>query len=152
MKKLYAVAAMAVMLCLAGFVMPGVTFAQQCLDNGDGTVTDYNSRLMWQKNISAGNWTRANHTADITIGGHSDWRLPSKGELINLYNSVCKSMMVVKNEGYWSSDSYNDSAAWVVDFSNGSMRYEVVFNNHFIRFVRNAHSNTKSNTKVIRKF
>jgi hypothetical protein len=49
MKKLYAVATMAVLLCLAGFVMPGTTFAQQCVDNGDGTVTDNGTGLMWQK-------------------------------------------------------------------------------------------------------
>lgn len=33
----------AFMLCLTMLVMSGTAFAQRCVDNGDGTVTDNNT-------------------------------------------------------------------------------------------------------------
>jgi hypothetical protein len=137
-RKIFGTVTVALTFFLVMLFISSTSFAEQCVDNGDGTVTDNNIGLMWQQGLSAGEWTRAMHTADIKIGGHSDWRLPSKGELINLYNSSCKSMMVVRNEGYWSSAPYKTASAWVVDFSNGSMRYEMVYKYHFIRYVRNS--------------
>ncbi len=76
-------------------------------DHGDGTVTDNNTGLMWQKcsvgqnndascsgTATAYNWYRASGTYDadynpssesvcgaLTRAGHTDWRLPSKKEL-----------------------------------------------------------------------
>ncbi len=61
MKKLHAVATMAVLLCLTGLVVSGTAFAQQCVDNGDGTVTDNVAGLMWQKGTEGQpkNWKKA---------------------------------------------------------------------------------------------
>jgi hypothetical protein len=79
-------------------------------DNGNGTVMDNNTGLMWQKcsvgqnNDSACsgtavtyNWYQASGTYDATynsssqdvcgalvLGGYSDWRLPAKKELISI--------------------------------------------------------------------
>ena len=110
MKKLYAVAVMAVLLCLACMVMSGTAFAQQCVENGDGTVTDNSPGLMWQK-ATAGpmNWDAAtSYASSLSLGGHSDWRLPSEYELRGLRESPCKSLMDVVLSSYWSSTT-NDS-------------------------------------------
>ncbi|MCY3024485.1 MAG: DUF1566 domain-containing protein [Planctomycetota bacterium] len=53
-------------------------------DNGDGTVTDSATGLMWQKDDSGKgmNWEQAlAHAANLKLAGHSDWRLPNAKEL-----------------------------------------------------------------------
>ncbi|MCP4724968.1 MAG: DUF1566 domain-containing protein [bacterium] len=54
------------------------------VDNGDGTVTDLASGLMWQKNDSGKgmDWKNALHNAEnLTLSGYDDWRLPNAKEL-----------------------------------------------------------------------
>ncbi|HSV29859.1 MAG TPA: DUF1566 domain-containing protein [Candidatus Omnitrophota bacterium] len=54
-------------------------------DNGDGTVTDLVTGLMWQKDFSRTSWTDApNLAAAARTGGHSDWRVPTIKELYSL--------------------------------------------------------------------
>jgi hypothetical protein len=53
-------------------------------DEGDGTVTDRATGLMWQKADSGKgmNWEQAlAYAASSTLAGHSDWRLPNAKEL-----------------------------------------------------------------------
>ncbi len=64
-------------------------------DNGDGTLTDSATGLMWQESYAyavTGNyitWYDAGeYIAGINsskLGGHADWRLPDKLELQSLY-------------------------------------------------------------------
>ncbi len=82
-RKIFTTVALAFMLCLTGLVMSGTVLAQQCVDNGDGTVTDKGAGLMWQK-ATAGpmDWhTAMSYASSLSLGGHSDWRLPSSDEL-----------------------------------------------------------------------
>ncbi|WP_368731492.1 DUF1566 domain-containing protein [Desulfonatronum sp. SC1] len=94
------------------------SLAQQCLDNGDGTVTDKGAGLMWQK-ATAGpmNWDAAmSYASGLSLGGHSGWRLPNIDEILGLYHSPCKSMMEVVPSYYWSStahDPYTNAARQV---------------------------------------
>jgi hypothetical protein len=58
--------------------------ANDFLDNGDGTVTDRNTGLMWMKSDSGKgmNWEDAlAYAENSTYGGYSDWRLPNAKEL-----------------------------------------------------------------------
>ncbi|ORT51034.1 hypothetical protein ST37_06535 [Vibrio sp. qd031] len=63
--------------------------APRYLDNGDGTVTDLNTGLMWQK---AHDYTRRNmaetveHVEEMTLAGNTDWRVPTIKELYSLAN------------------------------------------------------------------
>lgn len=63
-------------------VGPAPTYA----DNGDGTITDRATGLMWQKAVIANiSWSEATAgAAASTLGGHTDWRLPSIKELYSL--------------------------------------------------------------------
>lgn len=65
----------------------------QFVDNGDGTVTDRATGLMWMQvdsgHLKAGNWKMGGlnwkqalqWSEDLTYAGHSDWRLPNAKEL-----------------------------------------------------------------------
>jgi hypothetical protein len=53
-------------------------------DNGDGTISDRATGLMWTKADSAQglNWEQAlAYAASLRLAGHSDWRLPNAKEL-----------------------------------------------------------------------
>jgi len=56
----------------------------QFQDNGDGTVTDLATGLMWQQ-MDDGlgrNWEEAlDYSQNLTLAGHDDWRLPNTHEL-----------------------------------------------------------------------
>lgn len=60
-------------------------FQARYLDNGDGTVTDLVTGLMWQQafSITESDDAPANAAA-ATIGGHTDWRVPTIKELYSL--------------------------------------------------------------------
>jgi Protein of unknown function (DUF1566) len=56
--------------------------------NGDGTVTDLTTGLMWTKALSPkSDWASAMAAArEVSVGGYSDWRLPDVKELYSLMN------------------------------------------------------------------
>ncbi|MBU7016522.1 MAG: DUF1566 domain-containing protein [Theionarchaea archaeon] len=56
------------------------------IDNGDGTITDLNTGLMWQKTPGDKvTYTEAVENAkSFHLGGYDDWRLPSIKELYSL--------------------------------------------------------------------
>ena len=54
------------------------------VDNGDGTITDKATGLMWQQadDGTTRNWENAlSYAEDLTLAGHNDWRLPNAKEL-----------------------------------------------------------------------
>ena len=56
----------------------------QFVDNGDDTITDLATGLMWQKTDDGvkRNWREAlAYTENLTLAGHDDWRLPDAKEL-----------------------------------------------------------------------
>jgi hypothetical protein len=55
---------------------------------------------------------------DLTEGGYSDWYLPSKDELNQLYiNRVA--IGGFSDNGYWSSTEYASNLAWAQYFNFG---------------------------------
>lgn len=58
-------------------------------DNGDGTVTDNHTGLMWQQTPPTDKMTyqqALEYVADLELGGYSDWRLPTIKESFSLAN------------------------------------------------------------------
>ncbi len=54
-------------------------------DNGDGTITDNVTGLMWQKSFITLNWGDAESEAvSANTGGYTDWRVPTIKELYSL--------------------------------------------------------------------
>ncbi len=65
----------------------GIAFSYT--DNGDGTVTDNNTGLMWQQIPYEGKVSfsgAAEYCEDLELGGYTDWRVPSAKELFSLTN------------------------------------------------------------------
>ena len=133
------------MLCLISLVLSGTAFADRCMDNGDGTITDNVTGLMWQK-ATAGplNWIQAmRYASGLSLGGNSDWWLPKKHELQGLYHSPCKDMMDVESGGggfYWSSSTVTNAfSAWRFNFNGGALYVEHKSNTYYVRSKRSAH-------------
>ena len=58
-------------------------------DNGDGTITDLNTGLTWQQEHDFTRRTlkaSTEHVESMTLGGHSDWRVPTIKELYSIAN------------------------------------------------------------------
>jgi hypothetical protein len=67
---------------------------------------------------------------DLVLGGYSDWYLPSKDELYQLYLNKVAIGGFANNGYYWSSSENNNDYAWVQYFGdgyqgNGSKTYDV---------------------------
>jgi hypothetical protein len=104
-------------------------------DNGDGTVSDNLTGLMWEKapNGTTRTWANAiGYSNALTLGTYSDWRLPNINELESLLNAGESSSAVwlntqgfsgVKGDYYWSSTTFASDAdyAWMADMGYGSV-------------------------------
>ena len=127
MKKLFGTAALAIMLCLTGLVMSAEAQAQRFVDNGDGTVTDTRTGLMWTKDANPFgrlNWHDAmSRCSSFSISGIGGWRLPSKDELVVFYHAIQGGhpFTGVQWSYYWSSTTFADrsASAWHVDMTSG---------------------------------
>jgi hypothetical protein len=61
--------------------------ARSLVDNGDGTVTDTATGLMWQQDLSTTSrtWATAlDYCNALVLGGYTDWRSPNIKELLSL--------------------------------------------------------------------
>lgn len=100
------------------------------IDNGDGTITDTITGLMWQKadygDISFENATI--YTDTLTLAGHTDWRLPTAHESFSIMNldvtnpAMNKVYFPLSAAEYWwsSTKQYNDaSKIWVTNAGGG---------------------------------
>ena len=70
--------------------------------------------------------TAADICANLTLGGYSDWFLPSKDELNQMYLNIGQGNALglgnlggFANSAYHSSTEYNNLDAWGQDFYNG---------------------------------
>jgi hypothetical protein len=72
-------------ICVRGTSMPTPSFS----DNGDGTITDNVTKLMWQKQPYEDSmlWEGAlAYCESLELAGRTDWRLPSVMELTSIVN------------------------------------------------------------------
>ncbi len=54
-------------------------------------------------------------------GGYSDWYLPAKEELNNIYQNLIRTGKIVTEDSYWSSSPNNYGYGWFQRFSDGNM-------------------------------
>ncbi|SPD76244.1 exported hypothetical protein [uncultured Desulfobacterium sp.] len=144
-----------------GDIQAGVDWPEpRFVDNGDGTVTDHLTGLIWLKNAGcAGKMTwdaavtysnsLASGTCGLTDGSVAgDWRLPNIVELESLVNAEransatwlnSQGFTNVQSSGYWSATTYagNTGIAWVVYMNHGDVnRYNKTFSPYYAWPVR----------------
>ena len=94
--------------------------------------------LMVQKeDLGVGNWSTADAMCKASIlADYTDWRLPTKEELMVFYNNR-NLIGGFQNTSYWSSTKYSESGSsyWYVNFSDGALKYNWD-GSHRVRAVR----------------
>jgi hypothetical protein len=116
--------------------------------NGDGTVTDTATGLMWQQNNAPGTYTweqALTYCENLTLTDKSDWRLPNPNELqsivdYNRYNPTIDTTLFPDTVAfnYWSATTYagNTPNAKYVDFFYGTVNDASKPAGYYVRAVR----------------
>ena len=104
------------------------------MDNGDGTISDRATGLMWLQDadtISQGYWSTSVATiGTLTTGGHTDWRMPEITELETLYSNLSSSGTFVPapfinldidgySDWFWSNTDTGAADHYYFDFELG---------------------------------
>ena len=117
-------------------------------NNGDGTVTDNTTGLMWQQATAPGaySWEEALSYADnLTYAEYGDWRLPNLKELQSItdqetYDPVIDTdyFPITFSAHYWSSSTHvsNPESAWGVAFGEGEVDDDTKTLDGYVRCVR----------------
>ncbi|MEA1048323.1 DUF1566 domain-containing protein [Lamprobacter modestohalophilus] len=128
-------------------------------DNGNGTVTDLATGLIWKQcaeglsgtrcatgSAETFNWQEAlQHAEAAVFAGSALWRLPNKNELASIVEQRCYDPAI--NERYfpntpsswfWSSSpaAYQSSEAWYVHFDDGQVYFSYKYFDRWVRLVR----------------
>jgi Protein of unknown function (DUF1566) len=112
-------------------------------DNNDGTVTDNVTGLMWQQIVplTTKTWTDAtSYCATLSLGQHSDWRLPSMIELLSIADNSLNPILMDQNlfpepngaeAEYWSSTRAGGSTTvvWTMPFTDIGSAVQVAVSN-----------------------
>lgn len=117
-----------------GLYATGCSPEGRFVDNGDGTVTDTCTGLMWQKDTGNNEeeLLRCNalsYCEDLELGGHADWRLPNVREMHSIVDYGRRGPArdpvfgALVSDFYWSSTSYLSASdinnfAWLVTSGN----------------------------------
>lgn len=105
-----------------GLIVIPAMASDRYVDNGDGTVTDAKTGLMWAAadNGDPINWSDArSYCQNYSGGGHTDWRMPNMAELKSLFNPKAKSkpdyyiniLIKITSQSLWASNTREYKAA-----------------------------------------
>ncbi len=104
------------LVAIAGclLLLAGTAHAQRFQDNGNETVTDTQTNLVWTKNANLfgyQNWHDSKTSCSTTSIGGSGWRMPTADELSALIRAVQVENPFdnfPQHQPYWSSTEHPD--------------------------------------------
>jgi hypothetical protein len=129
-------------------VEAGAPNLESYTDNGDGTVMDNVTELVWQQAVPSAGYTQEGalaYCAGLRLDGYADWRLPSVVELVSIVDTSTFNPSInaaafpgTPVDYYWSSTPYAGApnSAWGVYFNNGYTDYNVASITYSVRCVR----------------
>ena len=132
-------------VCVRGNELLTGSFTSSTAGNGDITVTDSLTGLIWQKTyVSGKNWHDAlEYCENLDYAGYTDWKLPNKNELASLLNhdklgSPYSNFPDMPDNYFWSSSTFSASvkSAWGVVFEGGYVNHTNKQHNYYVRCVR----------------
>ncbi|SLM28582.1 exported hypothetical protein [Desulfamplus magnetovallimortis] len=140
-------------LCLLMITLTTPLFAVgPYVDNGNGTVTDKGTGLIWQQTDDGveRTWEEAlEYCESLTLDTKSDWRLPNIRELETIVDDSLYGPAIntdyfknAKSDVYWSGSTlanYTDYA-WNVYFISGNVDYYYKTDDYYVRCVRSGSS------------
>jgi hypothetical protein len=115
--------------------------------NGDGTVTDTATGLMWQQDTEGlMNWEASlGYCENLSLAGFSDWRLPTAKELASILDLSKRNPAIdtdyfpnTVSFPYWSSTTRANTyvGAWIVGFGDGGVYDLKKSDSYYVRAVR----------------
>jgi hypothetical protein len=118
----------AALICF--IVMPALAL-ERFVNNGDDTVTDTKTGLMWAAKDHGDliNWQSASsYCQNYSGGGYTDWRMPTLTELATLYDPKIENkhgyhvskLIDISASSCWASDT-NDNRAARFNFTYGKV-------------------------------
>ena len=127
-------------------VKPKTSEDGRFIDCGDGTIKDTLTGLMWDKDGSDNSMSQSRaeeYCKKSEVGGHKDWRLPTREELESILDltkvyPAIDPIFNCKSAWYWTSTPYagNSGSAWFVGFSTGSVLWNLRSYYFYVRPVR----------------
>lgn len=126
-------------------------------DNGDGTITDNNTRLIWMKitadtnndgsitndDYPTGDKLSWQDAVDYCAGLGNGWRLPTYTELESIvdygsYEPAINPVFQCELSVYWSASTYANltDTAWVIQFRSGYDGWDNKTYTNYVRCVR----------------
>ncbi len=140
----------AVIIILSLVLVATPTLAAKFTDNGNGTVSDAETNLMWQQaEPGVKKWDEAmKYCEDLSLAGHDDWRLPKIDELLTIVdNKLVQPAVDIKFFPdfphtllfFWTSsesDKHAKYKAKMVIFNDGSTDEAAKRKKHYTKCVR----------------
>jgi len=111
-------------------------------------VTDNTTKLQWQDDAIGSTMTWAvaiEHCENLSLDGHSDWRLPNLSELSSIVDDTRYDLSIdntvfqnTASYAYWSSTTHARFSrnAWYVEFIYGGQGYNYKTTSNYVRCVR----------------
>jgi len=142
---------MTILLLMTVLMSVGAVAHAALTDNGNGTVTDSRTGLIWEQGEpGAMTWGAAlSYCEGRNLGGSTSWRLPNIKELESLTDDTRWNPSIDTSKFpnayasyYWSSTSFagNPGSAWYVDFDLGYVNAANKNSAFYVRCVRGGQS------------